>query len=237
MKIIKKNLKWLVASGILIGLASMVFLKIYLNQKVEVVDSTDDLLLQEEEKIEVKTSEEEVVPEKVYVDIKGAVVNPGVYEIEEGKKVIDVIGLAGGFTEVANTSMINLAKQVNNEMVIIIYTNEEVQKAQAENSLAKKIDQECVCPEVKNDGCLFQKEQSSNSSEKNEKNELPKEKINLNTATKDELETLPGVGASKAEAIIQYREEIGVFKNIEELKEVSGIGDALFEKVKDYITV
>ena len=189
----------------------------------------------------LSSEEEDVkdIPNMVFVDIKGAVKNPGVYEIEDYKKVIDVINLAGGFTEVADTSMINLAKNVVNEMVVIIYTKDEVKKATEPNQIIKYIDKECICPNIKNDGCINNstKKEESQSSNKVESVIENNKLVNLNTATLEELQTLSGVGKSKAEAIIQYRDEKGGFSNIEELKEVSGIGEALFEKIKDYITV
>ena len=194
---------------------------------------------------ETRAEEKETTPSNVYVDIKGAVTNPGVYEIEDTKKVIDVINLAGGLTDQADTTLINLAKKVTNEMVVIIYTKEEVKKAKENtnntNSIIKIIDKQCICPNIKNDGCIANNSKSSTSSTKTETNIKEEEKepkiVNINTATKEELETIPGIGASKAEAIIKYREEHGPFQNIEGLKEVSGIGESLYEKVKDSITV
>ena len=105
------------------------------------------------------------IPTKIYVDVKGAVVNPGVYEIEEGKKVRDAIGLAGGLTDQADTSLINLAKKVTNEMVVIIYTLEEVKKATEVDAIAKVIDNQCVCPEIKNDACLTKEENQNINSD------------------------------------------------------------------------
>lgn len=144
--------------------------------------------------------------------------------------VIDVINLAGGLTENADTSLINLAKQVTSEMVIIIYSKEEVELAKQEEPIIKIVEKECVCPEIKNDSCL-------ENIKKDDKTEVVNGKVNLNTATFDELQTLDGIGESKAKTIIAYREENGNFENIEELLEVSGIGEALYEKIKDNITV
>ena len=149
--------------------------------------------------------------------------------------VIDAIGLAGGLTDQADTSLINLAKKVINEMVVIIYTLEEVKKATEVDAIAKVIDNKCVCPEIKNDACLTKEENQNINSD--EASTTTNDKINLNTATLEELQTLPGIGESKAQAIIDYRVEHGDFEKIEDLQEVSGIGEALYEKVKDYITV
>ena len=160
--------------------------------------------------------------------------------------MIDVINLAGGFTEQADTSLINLAKQVTKEMVIIIYTKEEVKKAIKENDIAKVVDNECICPEVKNDACLNnnknnntnnKKETSTDSKTDKPTTDNTNTKVNLNTATLEELQTLSGIGASKAKAIIEYRDEIGGFKTIEELMEVPGIGQSTYDEIKENITV
>lgn len=198
----------------------------------------EESIFKEEEPKSEEIEEESI--RKVFVDIKGAVNNPGVYEIEENKKVIDVISLAGGFNESADTSTINLAKQVKDEMVIIIYTEEEIKKAMEGEKEFKVIDNTCVCPTLKNDACITSKNTSqSEQSKENNKTDSNEEIeiININTATAEDFDKLPGIGASKAESIIKYREEHGQFKSIEELKEISGIGDSLFEKIKDYITV
>ena len=133
----------------------------------------------------------------------------------------DVITMAGGLIEGADTSLINLAKIVADEMTIIIYSKEEVTEKLKEEICV------CECPLINNDACI----NDSSSSVK----EGPL--ININTATKEELMTISGIGEAKAEDIIKYRESNGNFKSIDEIKNVSGIGDSLFEKIKDYITV
>jgi len=232
MKFIKKNLKVIVILFLLIITICCVLGKIYLEKRKDILKpkEKEEVILEEEFIFDEVKLEEDV--EKFFVDLKGAVVKPGVYEIESGKKVIDVVHLAGGLTENADTSLINLAKQVKDEMVIIIYTKEEVEKALKQEEIVKIIEKECVCPEIKNDACLNKDEQVSGNKETSSG-----DKVNINTATLEELQILPGVGESKAEAIIKYREEHDGFQTIEELKEVSGIGEALFEKVKEYISI
>ena len=194
MKFIKKNLKWITIIFAIILIIILIGLKIYLlkNDKKEM--EITKIKEQQEETI-FKEEKEEIV-KKVFVDIKGAVSLPGVYEIEEDKKVIDVINLAGGFTEQADTSLINLAKQVTKEMVIIIYTKEEVKKAIKEDDIAKVVDNECICPEVKNDACLNnnknnntnnKKETSTDSKTDKPTTDNTNTKVNLNTATLEEL--------------------------------------------------
>ena len=209
----------------------LIILKTKLNNEKYNIPKEELEILKEE----IEPPKEEIT--KISVDIKGAVKKPGVYEIEDNKKVIDVINLAEGFTENADTSMINLAKKVANEMVIIIYTKEEVQKATEPNQIIKYIDKECICPQIKNDACINNNIQKQNTQSETTSKEDTSSIININTATVEELEKLTGIGRSKAEAIIAYREEKGLFNTIEELKEVPGIGETLYEKIKDNITV
>ena len=235
----KKKLKWVLVSLILLVLLLLISRGITMSNKRKTNEIKEEELIFKEEKDKQedekdKSLEEEVT--KVFVDIKGAVLNPGVYEIEKDKKIIDVVSLAGGLLEEANTTTINLAKKVQNEMVIIVYTNEEINKAMQDGQAINKIDNTCVCPKIKNDACINNNTKNEENSESNTDTSI-QEIININTATASDFDKLPGIGASKAEAIIQYREEHGNFSRIEDLKEISGIGDALFEKIKDYITV
>ncbi len=177
---------------------------------------TEDIELNE---IEDKKIEEEKL---CMVDIKGAVNNPGVYQISCNKYVEDVIKEAGNLTENADTSLINLAKKITDEMVIIIYTKEEVANLNKEESINKTIDNECICPNINNDSFIDNKDS----------NDL----ININTASIEELKKIPGIGESKARAIISYRTNNGKFITIEDIKKVNGIGDKLYEQIKIYIT-
>lgn len=170
----------------------------------------------------------EEISEMVTVDIKGAVKKPGVYTIKKSSVVNDVIVMAGGLKKDADTSLINLAKAVSNEMVIVIYTKEEVKNSNVVDTVIKVIEKECVCPNIKNDGCL-------NTEITDEISNQDTKLININTATLDELMTLPGIGQIKAEAIISYR-ETNTFKTIEDILNVSGFGEKLYEQIKVYIT-
>ena len=231
----KKNLKWVILTFFIIGIVFLFFLNNYSKSaKKETSKEEPEELIFKEEKEETNKKDDQ--KENVFVDIKGAIANPGVYELEQNKKVIDVVNLAGGFLENANTQTINLAKKVTNEMVIIIYTNEEIKLAMTEEKTAKVIDNTCVCPVLKNDACINKNETKKDTTTSNEQETIT-EPININTASASDFDKLPGIGASKAEAIVQYREKNGPFEKIEDLKEISGIGDALFEKIKDYITI
>ena len=184
-------------------------------------------------KKDIKKDEEE--EEEVYyqVDIKGEVINPGIYTVKEGSRVIDVIRLAGDLTEVADTSVLNLSKKVKDEMVIIVYSYDEVENF-TETKEKEEIEQEACLSQngIQNDACIKDSTDDTSSS-----SVVISGKISLNTATLDELMTLPGIGEAKAQSIIEYREEVGAFQNIEELKEVSGIGDAIFDQIKENITI
>jgi len=169
----------------------------------------------------------------IKVNIKGAVMNPGVYEISSDSRVEDAIYEAGGLTNNADTSIINLSKKLNDESVIIIYTAEEVKSIKQGNVVVQYIENECNCPEYQNNACIDPETLINNdNSEVSAIN-----KVSLNRATLDQLQTLPGIGKAKAEAIIDYRNVNGGFKTIEELKKVKGIGDAIFNKIKDDITI
>ena len=161
------------------------------------------------------------------IDIKGAVKNPGVYTTNCSDNVSDVIRLAGGLTEEADTSVTNLAKKISNEMVIIIYTKEEVKNSNVVDTVVKVVEQECVCPNIQNDGCINDKIDDTIGGNK---------LININTASVEELKKIPGIGESKAKAIVEYRNIHGEFKTIDDIKNVNGIGNNLYETIKEYIT-
>ena len=215
----------LILIGISIILGGTIFI-LYKNSKEE-KEEVVDIFKEEEKNIEEETNEQTKEEKKeevatVIVDIKGNVNNPGVYEVEEGKRVNDVITMAGGLTENADTSNINLAKIVKDEMTIVIYSKEEVlEKYKSEVCI-------CDCPYITNDACI-----TETSNEEDNTSNL----VNINTASVDELMTLPGLGEAKAKSIIEYRTKNGNFTSIDKITEVSGIGEAIFEKIKDYITV
>lgn len=197
------------------------------NQKYELANTNnEDILI---ENIESDISETEIL-KTCHIDIKGAINAPGVYEISCDKNINDAISLAGGLTEQANTSVINLAKKITDEMVIIIYTNDEVKNSNVVDTVVKIIDKECNCPNIKNDGCL-------NTEIDSEIGNNPTGKlVNINSASLEELKNLPGIGESKAKSIIEYRDKYGNFNSIEDILNVNGIGESLYEQIKIYIT-
>lgn len=167
------------------------------------------------------------------VDIKGAVKNPGVYKLDDGMVVEDAIKISGGLLDTANTEYINLGKRIIDEMVIIIYTNDEIKEMTEGSTSIKVIDNECICPKIENNACIDNNQKYTNSNVIN--NPINTDKVSLNNASKEELMTLNGIGESKANAIIEYRNTNGLFKNIEEITNVKGIGNALYEKIKDQL--
>lgn len=224
MKFIRKIIYPLTIIILLIIVIFVIYTKKYLvSNKYDEIDITNDIVKEE-------VIEKEELHQKYTVDIKGAIKNPGVYTVDSNSKVNDVINLAGGLNKDADTSLINLAKKVTDEMVIIIYTKEQVKNSNIVNNVIKVVEKECICPNIKNDSCLNNEIEDTITNKDNNK------LININTATKEELETISGLGESKANNIIKYREEHGKFNSIEEIKNVSGIGETLYEKIKIYIT-
>lgn len=151
------------------------------------------------EKTEVSTTQETVI----FVDIKGAVKKPGVYQMKVGDRVKDAIDAAGGLTAEADSQKVNLAQRVEDQMVIVVpKVGEEAEEIPAGAT---------------------------------SKEEAKEGKVNINTATVEELKTLNGVGEKKAEAIIEYRKKNGSFQTKEDLMKVRGIGKKLFESFQERI--
>ena len=220
---------------IILLLFSVIYSFLRPSYKKDVVET-----LEVKEEKEVKTESKKV--EKIKVDIKGFVKEPGVYEMNINDRIIDVIKKAGGLIENANTEYINLSKILTDEMIIIIYSNDEVKKFKETDKEIIYIEYECVCPDNKNDACIT-KDDTVNTNGVKEKEESSKEETNdnkdnlisINTGTLEELMTLSGIGESKAQSIIDYREKNGEFKKIEDIMNVSGIGESAYSKIKNNI--
>lgn len=168
------------------------------------------------------------------VDIKGYIEKPGVYELESNSRVIDVINKAGGLKKNANTEYINLSKKISDEMIIIIYSNDDVEKFKEKEQEVIYIKYECECPDNINDACITD-ESVVNTNGVTNSDTKEDTLVSINNATLDEFMSLSGIGESKAKAIIEYRDKNGEFKNLEELKNVEGIGESVYNKIKDYI--
>lgn len=210
---------------IIISISIFLIIKYRPKPKKESKKETIEKNIVEEKEEKVKAEKEE----EYKVDIKGAVITPGLYSLPKSSRVIDVINKAGGLKDNANTTPINLSLKIKDEMVIIIYTNEEVENFVKTKEKEARMIKECnEFNNLRNDACINTK---SNKETKVEG------KININTATKEELNTLPGIGSSKAKSIIEYREKVNGFKEIDELKKVEGIGEELFAKIKENIII
>lgn len=190
---------------------------------------------------EIQNINDEEVPNKtmIYVDVKGAVKKAGVYTVSDGAIIKDVIDLAGGFLGTAYQNGINLSKKVSDEMVIYVYTKTEIKKFEENNDTPKnELSESCKTPDYNICECTTNKESIIETDESYQNSNKEESKlVNINTATVSELTGLSGIGESKAQAIIQYREQNGNFKTIDDITNVSGIGDAVFDKIKDLITV
>ena len=159
--------------------------------------NTSSVPINKDEKAEDKHDE------KIFVDVKGAVKHPGVFETTKDKRVKDLIEEAGGLLDDADTSTLNLSQKVKDQMVIYVLKHGEKPK------------------------------QISDSGTSSSSGDV----ININTANLEQLMKISGVGKTKAEAIISYREKNGDFKKKEDITKVRGIGKATFEKIKDKIEV
>ena len=204
--------------GSLIGFGVYKYVKYPKKKKNEIV--VERKLEKKEEKREDNT---------IQVDIKGEINNPGIYKVSVNSRVIDVIHLAGELTENADTSVINLSKKVSDEMVIIIYSKEEVNDFKKTKEIEKQVEEKCIQKDedsIINNACISSDSTINNNS-----------KISINTASLDELKNLDGIGEKKAKDIISYREKNGPFEKIEDIMKVNGIGEASFAQIKENITV
>ncbi|MDO4679729.1 MAG: helix-hairpin-helix domain-containing protein [Aerococcus sp.] len=150
------------------------------------------------------------VSEQWYVDVKGAVKHPGVYPVETTMRIHDVVALAGGVSEAADESQVNFSQKVADQMVIYIPKQGE------------------AVPTM---------QQSTAATETPGHSSADSKQVNLNTATKEELMTISGIGEKKAEDIIQYREQNGSFQRVDDLTNVSGIGEKTLEKLRPHVCV
>ncbi|MEF2819198.1 MAG: helix-hairpin-helix domain-containing protein [Clostridium sp.] len=184
---------------------------IFIEENVSEIDTNDESKDEEQEEVlesveGVKSNTINLNKNKIVAEIKGEVIKPDVYILNEGSIIRDLIEAAGGLTPEADISNINRAKELSNhELIIIKNINDEVSQEEVENEI-QSIEAD--------DG-----------------------KININTADINKLKEIPGIGDVKANSIIMYRESNGNFKSIEDLKNVDGIGEKTFEKIKNNIKI
>ncbi len=223
---------------IIIGFISFYFINQKYNKPKVVIKNEE---IPKNIKLEKKEEDETLEIHKITIDIKGEVLNPGVYELLEGSRVMDAIKEAGGLTENAYTRYLNLSKKLEDENVIIVNNISEIEKIKEsknkeiviETSNTVSIEESKI---ITNE---YKPVESSNKEEgKNDKNDKNVNAfVNINEASLEELMTLDGIGEKTAKSIIQYRETNGNFKSIEELLNIDGIGESKYAKIKESITV
>lgn len=163
---------------------------------------------------EIETSQVETSQSTtIYVEILGAVKLPGVYQLDQGARLLDLVDLAGGLTDTAYRRSINQAQVLQDQMSIYVYSQDEIEDMDKLNQDLRGFD-------------LANPNQVTETS-----------LVNINAADLSQLQTLPGIGPAKAQAIIDYRLEHGSFQSLEAIQEVSGIGAKTFEKLKDLISL
>ena len=211
----------------LLIVSSLVFFYFYKKPSKNTKIKTDVLKSDEIKKKKEPVKKEE--EQEILVDVKGEVNTSGIFTLKEGSRVIDAINMAGGLTKNADTSVLNLSKKLTDEMVIVVYSYYEVKNFEKTKEVENIVRENCktAYEGVENSACITSEKDSTTKTGK----------ISLNNATLEELMTLTGIGEAKAKNIIEYREKNGGFKEVEELKKVTGIGDALFDKVKENITL
>ncbi|EGP5707919.1 competence protein ComEA [Enterococcus faecium] len=160
---------------------------------------------------EGNTVEEDARPKVMYTDIKGSVKEPGIYSFSSEERVYDVLKRAGGLLEEADSDRINFSAKIEDQQVLYI-------PAVGEEP-----------PEHLNQSASPEGKQSTADTEPS--------KININTASPSELQQIPGIGSVKAQEIIRFREENGSFQKVEDLQEISGIGEKTVEKLKNFVTI
>ena len=208
-----KQKKIIIIVGALIVIGIIIF--IYNSKKIDTSDMNEEMLIANNETnniIDTKIEEKNII----IVHITGAVKSPGIVKLKEGSRIEDAINKAGGLNEDADITNVNLAYILEDGIKIKIPSSLDVTEVQNENILNSDSGENIV-------------EEFENSDE----NSL----LNINKATKQDLQNLPGIGVSLASKIIEYREENGKFANIEDIKNVNGIGESKYENIKEHICV
>ncbi|OXS80466.1 helix-hairpin-helix domain-containing protein [Domibacillus enclensis] len=192
------------------GAAILLFWLYGLTEEAPVPPAESVTIVETEPLVQADVQEQPAEPVEVAIDVKGAVSMPGIYMMNSDERVNDAINRAGGLLEQADAAAINLAQKVQDEMVIYV-------------------------PAKGEEAPVIQTAVPNSSSAAGTSSEA--ELINLNSADSAGLQELPGIGESKAQAILDYRETEGPFQSIEDLKNISGIGDKTFEKLAPLITI
>ena len=208
-----KQKKIIIIAVALVFIGIIIF--IYNSNKIDTSEINEEMLIANNETNNIKDTK---VEEKnmIIVHITGAVKNPGIVKLEEGSRIEDAINKAGGLNEDADITNVNLAYILEDGIKIKIPSSLDVTEVQNENILNSDSGENIV-----------------EEFEDSDKASL----LNINKATKQDLQNLPGIGVSLASKIIEYREENGKFANIEDIKNVNGIGESKYENIKEHICV
>lgn len=209
---IKQKIGLILAALLIVILAFIWLFSIYGNDppKNEIKKSQES-----NNEVEFKLGIKEKENKTIMVDISGEIITPGVVKLPEGSRIIDAITAAGGKTEDADLSKVNLAYILDDGVQLYIPRyNEKLEKEIVQTEPGVGIIQEGINTTSKKDS-----------------------KVNINTANKEKLATLPGIGEGTAEKIIEYRSKTGKFKTIDEIKKIPGIGESKFKSLKDKITI
>ncbi|MEG3342648.1 helix-hairpin-helix domain-containing protein [Streptococcus suis] len=207
-----KEYKWQIALPAAAGLLLTTFLIFSQPAKSDQTGLTDFPQLEQtsssSELVEETSTKVSEEPSQLVVDVKGAVAKPGLYNLAAGARVNDAVKAAGGLTSQADPKSINLAQKLSDEAVVYVASKDENISVVASTAASSAMSQE------------------GNES-----------KVNLNTATEADLQTISGIGAKRAADIIAYREANGGFMSVDDLNNVSGIGDKTMESIRPYVTV
>lgn len=213
-----KTQKIIIAVGII---CILIVIGIFLYKRTQDTDYSTLMLEPEEEVKENNIEQEQEKREnKIKVHVAGYVEEEGMVELAEGARIADALEAAGGATLEADLSRVNLAYVLQDGQKIYIPSILEVEEEEEEEEYI-----------TEGSGGVILEEGEE------EKNNEAEGKVNINTATQTELETLNGIGPSTASKIIEYRKQNGNFQSIEEIQNVSGIGDSKYESIKDDICV
>ena len=229
-KITKKNIVMIICMIVCIGIGGGIYINYQQNAKIESIDILENMEKEmelsniEEVKQENATTQNEIAADtaKIAIHITGEVKKTGIIYLEKGARIADAIQKAGGATKNANLDSVNLAYVLEDgQKIHIPNKNEEIeQKAYIISNIGNNV----VVEEGK-----------SNSNKTNTKGENGK--VNINSANQETLESLPGIGPSLAQRIIEYRESNGQFQKIEDIQNVKGIGDSKYSNIKEKICI
>ena len=205
------KLKWWLVGLFAIGIIGIVIGLIWLNLRPKRPIMQEESSISSSRLAEPISSQQSSQPDKIYVDLKGAVKHPGVYALDQGSRVFDLLEMAGGLTEEAAERALNQAQLLVDQQSLYVPTMEEWE-AESQGPQANLVGSQDPLVSSPNSG-----------------------KVNINQADLAQLETLPGIGAKKAQAIIDYRTANGSFHSLEDLGKVKGIGPKMLEKLKDLV--